>query len=359
MKLLKLLVLCCALVVENKASDRGQVLKEQSRRIREWWAEGAAFSHKLALAVQTDNVVTVQRVWNEDSEQVVRGKSHLLSERGSIGKTRVVLASLQCKNPLVVQQLQRWGLPTQELVKQEVFKSDGEPKGLHKDILAALHKPTAKYDHALQAAVASNDLQKVRDAWGDFPDSYKRQVCTLDRCVVWKALAECNNPLIVHQLKKWGLLDPHALYGEQQTNSIMDLVLLTGENNRWDVKYHIYKLWKMGVSLDTQRPIDGKTALLLALKADNFEAAIALLERGADKEIKDIDGKTPLIHAAQMGNVGVAWNLLERRADTTVKDSSGNTALDYAHQWGAKEDEKCKERGNALIFLLTKYGVKI
>ncbi len=357
MKLLKLLVLCCALVVGNKASDRDQKSREQSKRLLGWYAQGAAFSHKLALAVQTDNVVTVQRVWNEDSKQAVRGKSHLLSECGCIGRTRVVLASLQCENPLIVQQLQRWGLPTQESVKQEVLKSDGEPKELYKDILAALYKPTAKYDDALQAAVASNDLQKVRDAWGDFPDSYKRQVCTLDRCVVWKALAECNNSLIVHQLKKWGF-DPHALYGEQQTNSIMDLVLLTGETDRLDVKYHIHKLWKMGVSLDTQRPIDGKTALLLALKADNFEAALALLERGADKEIKDIDGKTPLIHAAQMGNVGVAWNLLERRADTTVKDSSGNTVLDYVTQLCSQEDVKCKERGNALIFLLTKHGQK-
>ncbi len=56
----------------------------------------------------------------------------------------------------------------------------------------------------------------------------------------------------------------------------------------------------------------------------------ALLDKGADINVRDGDGRTPLIIAAAGNMVDVARVLLARGADVTLADRLDRTALMYA-----------------------------
>ncbi len=50
---------------------------------------------------------------------------------------------------------------------------------------------------------------------------------------------------------------------------------------------------------------DGKSALMLACEAGSEEAAIWLLDKGVDRDLRDAAGKTALDYAIEMGNEGI------------------------------------------------------
>ena len=72
----------------------------------------------------------------------------------------------------------------------------------------------------------------------------------------------------------------------------------------------------------------GMTALLHAARAGNQEAAMVLLDTGADIEQRSAEGVSPLLMALINGRYDLALRLIERGADPTVAvDDSGLTPL--------------------------------
>jgi len=78
------------------------------------------------------------------------------------------------------------------------------------------------------------------------------------------------------------------------------------------------------------RDENGNTHLYNAITYGRFEAAEALVSKGADVNVANIEGKTPLIMAVWKGNEQFATALLEKGADPSLKDHAGRDALAYA-----------------------------
>lgn len=79
------------------------------------------------------------------------------------------------------------------------------------------------------------------------------------------------------------------------------------------------------------------TALHMAARRGNVEAAEALLERGANIEARDSLGETPLRRSVNCGQTGVAALLLARGADPHSVGSKGLTPRSAARS-GAMRD---------------------
>jgi ankyrin repeat protein len=75
------------------------------------------------------------------------------------------------------------------------------------------------------------------------------------------------------------------------------------------------------------RAASGETALLVAMRMENYEAAAALLAAGADPNDTGEDGITALNIACRNGSVGAASALIAARADVNHVNRFGHTAL--------------------------------
>ncbi len=71
-----------------------------------------------------------------------------------------------------------------------------------------------------------------------------------------------------------------------------------------------------------------KKSLFEALKADDIDAVIELIEAGVDVNSKDENGRTPLHTIAKKGDFFATRVLLEAKADINAKDNEQNTPLD-------------------------------
>lgn len=74
----------------------------------------------------------------------------------------------------------------------------------------------------------------------------------------------------------------------------------------------------------------GATPLLLATAYNMQEAALLLIELGADPKIPDLFGDTPLHYAIKNQNIPVAESLIKAGAGINEKDDNGATPLHYA-----------------------------
>ena len=92
----------------------------------------------------------------------------------------------------------------------------------------------------------------------------------------------------------------------------------------------------------------GWTALRLAVIHGHMASAEALLNGGADPNVKD-EQNIPLLHQAVIrGKKEMVGLLLDKKADVNTKDAEGETALDEAEEQGNKE----------IIELLRQHGGK-
>lgn len=76
------------------------------------------------------------------------------------------------------------------------------------------------------------------------------------------------------------------------------------------------------------------TALLMASRQSDLEAARALLDAGAEIDAADANGWTPLMHACKSGNAKLATLLMSNGAAIEGRQKSGMTPLMAACHWG-------------------------
>ena len=84
----------------------------------------------------------------------------------------------------------------------------------------------------------------------------------------------------------------------------------------------------VGTKLDEQDPKSGSTALIAAATFGQTEAALLLIENGADLEVQNNEGSTALITAAFFCRTEIINALLEKGAERSTKNNTGATALD-------------------------------
>ncbi|MDD5758705.1 MAG: ankyrin repeat domain-containing protein [Desulfobulbaceae bacterium] len=81
----------------------------------------------------------------------------------------------------------------------------------------------------------------------------------------------------------------------------------------------------------------GWTALMIAVAQQHAEAAVLLLEYGANPNIGNTFGRTPLMFASRYGNKSLIHNLLKFGADPNLNNSNDPSALSSAAVSGDKE----------------------
>jgi hypothetical protein len=84
-----------------------------------------------------------------------------------------------------------------------------------------------------------------------------------------------------------------------------------------------------GASLDAKDQF-GLTPLMMAVKAQNQVAVLALIERGADVGAADNEGRAALHHAMEAPGMLMPQTLLLRGADWAQRDARGRTPLHFA-----------------------------
>jgi len=94
----------------------------------------------------------------------------------------------------------------------------------------------------------------------------------------------------------------------------------------------------MNVYIDAVDDED-ETPLMWAAEIGNSEAAIILLENGANIHHTNKKGMTALHCAAVNGNFDIVQLLLNRRADKTARNNDSKTPLDVAEETMRERNE--------------------
>lgn len=83
-----------------------------------------------------------------------------------------------------------------------------------------------------------------------------------------------------------------------------------------------------GADLNSREPSGGSSPLITAATFGQTEAAMALIEAGADLDQQNNDGSTALLTAAFFCRTEIVEALLEAGADKTIANNAGSTPLD-------------------------------
>jgi ankyrin repeat protein len=92
------------------------------------------------------------------------------------------------------------------------------------------------------------------------------------------------------------------------------------------VKY----LFDKGATVDLDAKEFAGLPILIWAAMNHPPSLKALLDKGADVEVKDGAGRTPLMMAAKAGQIEAVRLLLEKGASVTAKAANGDTALKLA-----------------------------
>ena len=85
---------------------------------------------------------------------------------------------------------------------------------------------------------------------------------------------------------------------------------------------------KIGSDLDVKEPTRGSTPLITAALLGKTDAALTLINGGADINIQNNEGSTALITAAFFCHTEIVKALLEKGADKSLTNNAGRNALD-------------------------------
>ena len=96
------------------------------------------------------------------------------------------------------------------------------------------------------------------------------------------------------------------------------------EGDLMAVRQHILA----GSDVDEKEPTGGSSPLITAAVFGRTEVAMALIEAGADVNIKNNDGSTPLHSAAFFCRTEIVEGLLANGADKNIRNNAGSTAME-------------------------------
>ena len=102
----------------------------------------------------------------------------------------------------------------------------------------------------------------------------------------------------------------------------VDLHTAIMSGNLEAVKQHI----EAGTDINKKEQMSGSTPLIAAVSFNKTAIAKALIDAGADLNLKNNDGSTALHSAAFFGHIEIVQMLIDAKADKTLKNNYGATA---------------------------------
>ncbi|KAM8825882.1 NF-kappa-B inhibitor delta [Synchiropus picturatus] len=232
--------------------------------------------------------------------------------------------------------------------------------------------PSYEADFSTQLALEYNTAQLQQEYGDPVPQTYGSHMPMREQSCVshWSMLKPCQAPPSI-----FGSLDPHKLEEARLLVNGMDNSRVTQQDEDGDTILHIYtakglrecafataeRLRALG-SLDT-REHKGKTALLVAVTANQPEIVHDLLNLGSDINACDVSGQSALHLAAEYGFPQVLQAIVSNRPgialetrnfegmtplhtavishSATIKALIGSAVPDVKHQSKAEEKLLC------------------
>lgn len=111
----------------------------------------------------------------------------------------------------------------------------------------------------------------------------------------------------------------------------------TGSRSGSDIDRFVTVLTRAGADVESQDPVNFQTALHMAAKYSNINAASILAELDAGIDAQDIDGNTPLMLAVETGDILNVKTLLSYSPNRALKNKAGMNAFDVANEFGATD----------------------
>jgi ATP-dependent Lon protease len=93
----------------------------------------------------------------------------------------------------------------------------------------------------------------------------------------------------------------------------------------------------LGASVDAINPYTSESALIMAVRKDNFDVINYIIERTKLINHKDKNGKTALMYAAETSNRFLVQLLIDQKSDIYIVDKTNKSALDYVESNGIRE----------------------
>jgi len=177
-------------------------------------------------------------------------------------------------------------------------------------------------------------------------------------CIILLTISACS-PALVRNAKKGNLMAIQSAVQENVNLNEGDMSEQTALmwacwQGHSDV---VNELLKAGADVDAKAD-DGETALMWAALRRHTDIVLLLLEYNADPNIQNITyGGTGLMIASGKGNEILVKAMLEHGADVEIKDRNGSTALFSAVQSGNKEIVKMLIDAGNKINVKSNYGL--
>jgi uncharacterized protein len=117
------------------------------------------------------------------------------------------------------------------------------------------------------------------------------------------------------------------------TNTLNEQLLQATEHAD---KEAVLALLQQGADINV-RDAQGRTPVMIATYQHNTDMVKALLEAGADVNIRDNDKANPLLHSAAMGWLDILQIAIDAHADTTLTNRHGGISIIPASERGHVE----------------------
>ncbi|MCL2232227.1 MAG: ankyrin repeat domain-containing protein [Treponema sp.] len=148
--------------------------------------------------------------------------------------------------------------------------------------------------------------------------------------VTGEALANCAGE---GDIREVSLFLDAGFSPDTRNKSGVPLLNIAARKGNWEI---LKLLIGAGAGLNTQADDRGTSPLLDSVMSKNLDMVNALIEAGANLDIKSKDGQTALVVAVGAGDEKIVEVLLRAGADADISDSMGVSARKYANLFHKK-----------------------